>query len=115
MANVYHQYLCRCVAAANQCPDQYITAGIINGRLGFNDYQTPDDAPVGGCDTSPMSATACFGSAGSGVLVNGYDGYSASDSSRSVKSKAVPASELPWRWSFVYYQLTLDRPYSDIR
>lgn len=96
-------------AASGTCP-QYVTAGILKGKLGFANRENPDDSPVFGC--AATTYTDCVKESVAYSLPAAYDGnYLVT--TWGTQSKPIPVSSA-WRFPYVNYQVQLDSEYADV-
>lgn len=84
----------------------------LQGRLGYNNYEMPDDAPVYPC----QAAVNCNQASAAYSLPAAYDGADFTNATYGMMSRQLTTASLfsSRRFTYVYYQVQLDSAYDDI-
>lgn len=105
-----------CLAVSGQCANEYITAGVAKSRMYFNDDEYPITSPAWGCDipaSTSYDASFCVGSRIDYGYSKAFDGdTNGLNLTDGVQSEPAGAY-VGWRFTFAYFQVELDRAYSD--
>lgn len=104
------------LAAEVDCPagtEDYVTAGIVAGRLYFNDGENPDASPTWGC-LSPFNGDPGYCSWGRTPFAyhKAANGLTSGGDAATQALASAPVSET-WRFQYVYWQVKLDNAYTD--
>lgn len=99
-------------AGLSNCSAQ-VTAGVIDWKLGFANFQMPDDSPVYGCrGVTATTAGDCLKTSTAYNIRAAVDGNAFTNTNYGTMSQ--PVTDLV-RFPYVFYQVQLDVEYSDIK